>query len=131
MAWRSSSQTARQRVRHVPGAVFWGLVALVLLSPLPLGSNRPWAWFLLATSVGVLLTLWSGGMLLARQAQPLATSQFRVPLLLFGAACLWALVQWMPWTPSSWHHPLWADARRVLGQNLPGRISVTPKCPRA
>ncbi len=117
---------ARQWVRLVPGPVFWGLAALVVLSPLPLGSNRPWAWLLLGTSVGALLTLWSGALLLARQAPPVAASKLWVPLVLFSGVCLWILIQWLPWTPSAWHHPLWADAGRVLGRELPGRISLSP-----
>ena len=114
-------------VRPVHTWVFRGLVALVVLAPLPLGSNRPWAWFLLATGVGGLLTLWFAGMALARQPQPVAAHHFRVTLLLFAWVCLWAVIQWAPWTPASWHHPLWAEASRVLGQDLAGRISVNPE----
>lgn len=114
-------------VRVVHTCVFWGLAALVVLAPLPLGSNRPWAWFLLAMGVGALLTLWFAGMAFARQSPPVPADRFRLTLLLFGWVCLWVLVQWAPWTPTSWHHPLWADARRVLGQDLAGRISVNPE----
>tara|TARA_R110002096_G_scaffold189289_3_gene369747 strand:- start:270 stop:1397 length:1128 start_codon:yes stop_codon:yes gene_type:complete len=31
-----------------------------------------------------------------------------------------------PWTPASWHNPVWAETSRILGQNIPGFISVDP-----
>ena len=114
------------RVHRVDTGVFWGLAALVVLAPLPLGSNRPWAWFALATGVGALLTLWFAGMTLAGRPQPVAAHRLRVPLLLFVGVCLWVVIQWAPWTPTAWHHPLWEDAGRVLGRELAGRISVNP-----
>ena len=114
-------------VHRVHSCVFWGLAALVVLAPLPLGSNRPWAWFLLATGVGGLLALWFAGMALAGRPQPVPAQRFRVALILFAYVCVWAAVQWAPWTPTSWHHPIWADARPLLGPDLAGRISVNPE----
>lgn len=99
----------------------------MLLSPLPLGSSYPWSGFLLPTCVGALLVLWSSALLLARRAPPVPISFVRVPLLLFGGVCVWILVQWLPQTPAAWHHPIWADAGRALGRDLPGRISVNPE----
>lgn len=117
----------RRWAGRVTPLVFWTLVLLVVLAPLPLGSNWPGGWFLLATGVGVLLVLWSAGLLVARQAPPVAASRVWVALVLFAGVCLWAVVQWLPWTPEAWHHPLWADAGRVLGRELPGRISLNPE----
>lgn len=32
--------------------IFWLTIALVVLAPLPFGSNRPWAWSLLSAASG-------------------------------------------------------------------------------
>lgn len=56
-------------------------LALVILAPLPLGANRPWAWSLLALLVGLLL-------MVVRPAPPSRR--------LWLAAGLWAAVLgWM------------------------------------
>jgi len=107
--------------------VWWALVALVVLAPLPLGSNRGSSWFLLASVVGLLMSIWSVGMLVARQPPPVGVSLVRLPFVLFVGVCGWIFVQWLPWTPDAWHHPLWADASGVIGRELPGRISVNPE----
>jgi O-antigen ligase len=39
-------------------AIFWALIGVVCLSPLPLASNRPLPWSVLALSVGLLLLAW-------------------------------------------------------------------------
>jgi hypothetical protein len=46
------------------------LLLIVVLAPLPLGSNRPWAWSLLALATGAVLVLWlhSDGFIACAQA---------------------------------------------------------------
>ena len=53
------------------GAQGWGgrldvaamalLLALLVCAPLPLGSNRPWSWSLLAVATAIALLLWAVG----------------------------------------------------------------------
>jgi hypothetical protein len=40
-------------------ALFWALLALIAWAPIPLGSNRPWAWSILEVSAYALLAVWS------------------------------------------------------------------------
>ncbi len=40
------------------GPLFWGLLALVVWAPIPLGSNRPWAWMILELWAYALLAGW-------------------------------------------------------------------------
>ena len=40
------------------GPLFWGLLALVVWVPIPLGSNRPWAWMILELCAYGLLAAW-------------------------------------------------------------------------
>jgi O-antigen ligase len=107
-------------------AVFWLLLALVVLAPLPFGSNRPWAWDFLALASGGLLGFWA----LAASANPalysIAWRHYRPPALLFAAFLLWAMFQTVSFSPDSWHHPSWQAAATALGQPLAGAIGVAP-----
>lgn len=114
--------------------VYWALLALAALAPLPFGSNRPWAWAALSLVVGVLLVLW------AISARGLAANRARgdpaalgVPLRRIGltaagfaAVVLWIFFQASPLAPEAWHHPLWRDAARALDTPLAGSISIDP-----
>lgn len=102
------------------------LLAVVVLAPLPLGSNRPLPESVLFTAIGMLVSLWGVAVAIGRAeyAVPLRSIWwFALPFLTVAA---WAQVQAAPWTPDSWHHPLWADARTLLGEPVAGAISVDP-----
>jgi putative inorganic carbon (HCO3(-)) transporter len=43
---------------RVEKSLFWGLIALVTLAPIPLGGNRPWAWALLHAAAFLMLAVW-------------------------------------------------------------------------
>lgn len=109
------------------------LVAIVLLAPLPLGSNRPWSWSLLAVAVGLLLAVWSVRAATGRIPVPVP-SAFLLPVGLPYALVLgWAALQTAPVMPSSLWHPMWAEAAPVLGSAggpgngaMGGMISADP-----
>jgi O-antigen ligase len=107
-------------------AIFWLMLALVVLAPLPFGSNRPWAWSLLSAASGGLLGLWALAAIVNPALHTLAWRHYRPIALLFGAFILWAVFQAMPFSPGAWHHPSWAAAAEALGQPLAGAISVAP-----
>ena len=115
------------RSQRVQDAIFFGLLGVVALAPLPLGSNRPWSWFLLSAVVSALLVAWSAGMMLSKESPPVSPTRVRLALVLFLGVCAWVVVQWIPWVPDGWSHPLWSEASRTLGRDLPGRISVNPE----
>ena len=58
------AQPASQRWQ---GVLLWLLLAVVLLAPLPLGSNRPLPASALSAAIGVLLCVWGVVCLVARQ----------------------------------------------------------------
>ena len=98
------------------------LMLLVVLSPLPLGSNREWSWALCALLAGFLTLLWAA----TRGWRAGVTARLPHPAsaLLFVAACLWVLMQVAGWVPVAWKHPLWAETGSVLGADLEGSISL-------
>jgi O-antigen ligase len=117
---------ARPRQRRWEAILFWLLLALVLLAPLPLGSNRPLPASVLAAAVGALLCTWGIGSLVARPPAIVPLRPFWPGLALFGVAAAWAAVQAVPFTPASLHHPYWRAAHEALGVPFAGAISVNP-----
>lgn len=105
--------------------IFTVLLLLVLLAPIPLGANRDWSWSLLAFCTGLLSLLWAliGFFETAWKPHRLP----RIIPLLFLLAVTWAWLQAQTWLPSAWHHPIWSLAGELLGETLPGTISLAPQ----
>ena len=103
------------------------LLLLVILAPLPLGSNREWSWTLCAFIAAVITLGW----VLQSLARPQQVSQqvslaLKLPvIMLFLAVCAWAWVQTVAWVPADWKHPLWSMGAEVLGVSLAGSISLS------
>ncbi len=123
---KESAPAGTGRATGVEGALFGALIAAVALAPLPLGSNRPLPAAILALWTGGLLVIWAGcaGWGLARVA--VAPAKLRLPLILFGLAALWILVQALP-LPAGWGDPIWGVASEALGRPLRQTISVNPE----
>lgn len=108
--------------------VFRLLLALVLLAPLPLGANRPWAWSLLALTLGGLAGFWSLMVLTGRCRAPVAVTRLTPVVVLFGLTLGWAGLQTSPLLPVAWWHPLWTESVTALGQSVPfGAVSLDPE----
>ncbi|MDF1848789.1 MAG: O-antigen ligase family protein [Parvibaculaceae bacterium] len=110
----------------MPRFFLWSLIAIVAVAPLPLGSNRPLAWSLLSLEVGVLLMLWSIHHLWTGQALPVSVKRIRAPLVLFGLACSWVLIQLIPNVPFGLAHPAWQELNTFFGSDVPERITIDP-----
>jgi O-antigen ligase len=50
--------SSRRRDTVVGAVLFWPYVALLVWAPIPLGSNRPWAWMVLEVWAYALLAAW-------------------------------------------------------------------------
>jgi O-antigen ligase len=107
--------------------LLWLLLAVVLLAPLPLGSDRPLPASALSAAIGVLLCVWGVVCLVARQPAITPARPLWPAFALFGLAAAWAAAQALPFTPPSLHHPYWSEAREVLGGPYAGAISVNPE----
>ena len=96
---------------------FFLLMAVLVLSPLPLGSNRPLPEALLLVCSFAALLLWS-----LRSGQAF----FSKPVGLLGPALLalfWALLQMVP-LPMGWGHPIWQEVGGARG-SLSVDVSAT------
>jgi hypothetical protein len=95
--------------------LFGGLVLLMILAPLPLGSNREWSWSLCASIVAALTLVWVLANLGPRgQVSRLPSAAW---VVMFILACGWTLVQMAPGR-RAWHHPVQAMAAETLGFSL-------------
>ena len=106
--------------------MLWTLLAVVLLAPLPLGSNRPLPASLLAGAVGALLCVWGIGALVAGPDPKVSLRPYWPAMALLALAAAWAAVQAVSFTPTAVHHPWWRDARAILGVPAVGAISINP-----
>ena len=99
------------------------LLLLVILAPLPLGSNREWSWTLCAFLVAVITLGW----VIQSFAYPrqISVSLKPVFVILFLSVCAWGWLQTVPWVPAHWQNPLWNMSAEVLGGSLPGSISLS------
>ena len=82
--------------RPVGRAAFGLLLGLIVWAPVPLGSNRPWAWTLLEIGIFATGLLWLAAHL-RREAGITPAARAAWPaLLLFAAWLLWIGLQWLP-----------------------------------
>lgn len=107
----------------INSVLFALLMLLVVVSPLPIGSNREWSWALCALWSSLIGLAWVLASL-GRKAELNTRIQPLIPLF-FLLACAWVLVQLGAWTPAHWHHPLWQMASDTLGIELAGRVTVS------
>lgn len=91
---------------------FFLFASVIVLAPLPLGSNRPWSWSLLAGLVGLLCVTWPIVLLADRQAPGVSPRHVAVPLAGFALVITWAALQAAPLWPPEWCAPDWLEAQR-------------------
>lgn len=116
--WVSSKGSVR-----LEAWLFKGMLALCVLLPLPLGSDRPLAWQAAGLMVAMLLI---GTLFLPGDSLGGTWRNLRIPILLFAAAALFATLQSFGLTPSGWHEAIWAKASAALGHKLDGTIAADP-----
>lgn len=106
---------------------FAGLLTLIVLAPLPFGSNRAWAWSLIAVALAVTLVIWAVGIARTPGAIRIPWTRHLPATAAFLLAIAWFLLQASGLTPGAWDHPLWVEASAALGgKKLSGAISLDP-----
>jgi O-antigen ligase len=106
---------------------FWSLTTVVLLSPLPVGSDRPLPASLLFAAIGALVLVWAIGILVGAVGQAGPVRPLLPAAALFACTVAWAAAQASSFTPAPLHHPYWAAAGAVLARPAAGAISVDPE----
>ena len=93
------------------------ICGLLVWAPLPLGSNRPWSWSLLALWTAVALLAWVPALLLGAGNRPRAVWPVAVAAVTTVPVWLFAFLQTVPVASLPWlaPHPLWA---RAIGAGL-------------
>lgn len=119
--------TERPHTSFALRLAFAGLLALVVLAPLPFGSNRAWAWSLISVALAITLIVWAFGVSHTPGAIRIPWNRHLPATTAFLLAIGWFLLQASGLTPDAWDHPLWAEARAALGgDGGSGAISLDP-----
>ncbi|MDR3514549.1 MAG: O-antigen ligase family protein [Azospirillaceae bacterium] len=119
-------------VTQAPASLTWGqmvfrlLLAAVVLTPLALGGQRPWAWSVMAVWIGVVVLLWAAAVARGHIRVVVPMRWLSAPAIPFALMLLWAFVQTLDVMPVSWWHPLWSEAATGLGAPVSGSISLDP-----
>ncbi len=103
----------------------YGLLALLVLAPLPLGANRPWSWSLLCVLVSLLMALWIGATALSKDGPPVSIRLIAVPAFLFLGVCLFIAFQAVPGMPETLRSSYWSLLADSAG-GTPATISASP-----
>jgi len=111
--------------------IFYGLLGLVAWAPLPLGSNRTWAWTILVVGSCLLAIAWLVGFLLGRFA---LTDAFRRARWALAAGALWMIYVGLQFAalPAEWIQTLsprayeaHAAAAVVLGHPVAAALTLS------
>lgn len=114
-----SSDPGQFVATRLQAGIAWITLALVLVSALALGANRPAAWVLLVLAV---VLLFAGQLILDLMTSlDLPASRVAGPALLYLSALGWALLQIWPGLFPQWADPAW----QLVPEALP-RISSDP-----
>jgi len=108
------------------GLIFWSLVIPILAAPLPFGSVSEWAWGPQVIIAAFVLAAWILFVVTGGLTVTVGLKQIAIPAVLFGVTIVWILIQLAPFTPASWHHPVWREAATALGTTAGSRITVDP-----
>ena len=121
--------TAQTRDSSTP--LYFSLLALLVLAPLPRASLQPWAWTLLAAALCLLAAGWLLQWLRAHCEPTPAFRHARWALLALLLWCLWIGLQLVA-QPAGWVQLLsprayeaHALAAAALGQPLPARLTLS------
>jgi putative inorganic carbon (hco3(-)) transporter len=111
---------------------FWLLMALIVWAPIPLGSNRPWAWALLETWTFAIGLLWIAALVRREVVLPESMLRGAAPMLVLLALWLsYLLLQWIPMPAGwvGWLSPRAAEVQAGAAYLEPGRritLSLDP-----
>ncbi len=113
-----------KQARRWKEIAFYGLLLLLILAPLPFGSNRPWSEALMATVTAILLLVWSVDNALNRFALHIPLRRIWYITLPFSFVIIWAVAQITLSVPQDWTHPIWGAMSEFADETVPSRITL-------
>ena len=99
----------------------------ILLSPIPFGANRPWAWSLYALLLALIGLIASVAILSGRASMRFSIQPVNYPLYLILIPIGWILLQISDFAPVNWVHPFWQLAAEQLPDTVQAHISLAPQ----
>ena len=100
------------------------LLCVVAIAPLPLGSNRNWAWAPLASLIGATLLLQALVQTGSRSTHRMPLNGLIIPISVIGAIAICALAQTASLDLIGQTHSLFSTASEALGQASLNRIAI-------
>jgi len=108
-------------------AAFGLFLLLIVWAPIPLGSNRPWAWALLEIGIFTTGLLWLAAHLRREVGITPAARAAWPALALFGLWLAWIALQWIP-LPAGWVRtlsPLAAELQTAGSDSTTSMITLS------
>src|SRR5258706_15140490 len=97
---KRSSRNHRARSWWLEPFLFWAWIALLMWMPIPLGSNRPWAWAILQVGVFALVATWLLAWWRGAAPAPAPLRAARAYLLLLALWLLYEALYFVPLPPA-------------------------------
>ena len=104
--------------------LFYLLVLIVVIAPLPFGSNSDWAWSPLACVVGFMVILLPVAKLDSDASALSSLRALSIPALFVAIVVLWGVIQAAGITPSSWQNPIRESSGALLSPRTPHTIAL-------
>lgn len=105
--------------------IFYSLLTVIFLSPLPYGSNRPWSWNLCIMLIALLACCWAISYLTQKRHTAFFHTIKAIAdiIIAFFIVIIWAIIQQSNNILPSFNHPLWRLQQELLGTSS-GFISL-------
>ena len=114
----------RSSLAGLHGIIFVLLVLLLLLAPVPVGSNRPFFWEANAVAVSAMAFVYLSSVARQPDRLRLPLAEFKWPLILGLLSTVWMLVQIVPLPVELFAPQIWTDAGIALEADVWRRISL-------
>lgn len=104
--------------------IFWLYLGALAWVPFWFGSNDPVSWSINAVLFPGLVAAYELVLAMSGRPHPVPIRRIWFPVACFSAVAVWIAVQAATLTPITWHHPIWEMTSTLLGEPVPGSITV-------
>lgn len=120
----------RKSARQRDLSLFIFLSFFLMVTQLPLGSNRPLPWLFNAVVLAVAFVIYFGARIGSEKAFRFSIRKYQVPVLIFIALLAWMAFQVFPiaaYLPEGFALPVWAQAKEALDLTISETLSILPR----